>query len=614
MTGKIEKGKEILKLYIKKLCGEQNVEKDFFCLSVSQLIKRIEPYDVISFDVFDTLLFRGVSKPTDVFIYMEAKYHFYNFSEIRIRAEKIARENANYQEVTLSDIYHVFSTESSIEEEEWIKRELETEMEICFANSYMLDVFKELKKRNKKIIAVSDMYLSAQHIQTILQRKGYQGFDHIFVSCDEKRGKYEGKIFKSISQYYLGKKIIHIGDNMTSDVTLPEKNGWDAIYYPNIHGIKKRRQLKEMSILTRSMYEAILDAYLYNGNMKQDKYFKFGFENGGIIAVGYCQWLKKIVDENHIEKVLFFARDGYILKKIFDKYFGGIATEYVLFSRFSAQQIMFERYSQSYIEQTILPRAYNDNKITIEKTFKEIDLEFLVSKLKDEGIEKDEVLSPNNVKKIVSFILKNRTIISEYFLITQNAAYEYYAPIVKSYKKILAVDLGWNGTCGIALKYLLEEKNAMEITVCNALLGAKEGQEPTVRIANRDLFVYSFASNLNRDLQKKHMGQDVDYHNLLIELLFTAPEPSFLKFGCDKHKKLCFTYKSEPLKNCEIVKRIQDGILTFVDLFMQHPIYQRYNGLDLERDSLLPILFQMDFKEGKNLLKTYKTDVLSNSN
>ena len=26
---------------------------------------------------------------------------------------------------------------------------------------------------------------------------------------------------------------------MTSDVTLPEKNGWDAIYYPNIHGIKK---------------------------------------------------------------------------------------------------------------------------------------------------------------------------------------------------------------------------------------------------------------------------------------------------------------------------------------------------------------------------------------
>ena len=62
------------------------------------------------------------------------------------------------------------------------------------------------------------------------------------------------------------------------------------------------------------------------------------------------------------------------------------------------------------------------------------------------------------------------------------------------------------------------------------------------------------------------------------------------------------------------MKRIQDGILTFVDLFMQHPIYQRYNGLDLERDSLLPILFQMDFKEGKNLLKTYKTDVLSNSN
>ena len=37
MTGKIEKGKEILKLYIKKLCGEQNVRKGFF-LSFSKSI------------------------------------------------------------------------------------------------------------------------------------------------------------------------------------------------------------------------------------------------------------------------------------------------------------------------------------------------------------------------------------------------------------------------------------------------------------------------------------------------------------------------------------------------------------------------------------------------
>ena len=64
----------------------------------------------------------------------------------------------------------------------------------------------------------------------------------------------------------------------------------------------------------------------------------------------------------------------------------------------------------------------------------------------------------------------------------------------------------------------------------NALVGTKDGQEPTVRMAAGDLFVYGFAGNLNRDLQKNHMGKDVDYHNLLMEILFTAPEPSFLKF------------------------------------------------------------------------------------
>ena len=139
---------------------------------------------------------------------MEAKYHFYNFSEIRIRAEKIARENANYQEVTLSDIYHVFSTESSIEEEEWIKRELETEMEIRFANSYMLDVFKELKKETKKLLLFQICIF--QHNIFKQYFKGKDIKDLIIFLCRAMRNEenMKEKFLRVLANIISGKKII----------------------------------------------------------------------------------------------------------------------------------------------------------------------------------------------------------------------------------------------------------------------------------------------------------------------------------------------------------------------------------------------------------------------
>ena len=43
-------------------------------IDVAGIIKQIEKYDVVSFDIFDTLLKRNVKKPTDIFRYMEKKY------------------------------------------------------------------------------------------------------------------------------------------------------------------------------------------------------------------------------------------------------------------------------------------------------------------------------------------------------------------------------------------------------------------------------------------------------------------------------------------------------------------------------------------------------------
>ena len=185
-----------------------------------------------------------------------------------------------------------------------------------------------------------------------------------------------------------------------------------------------------------------------------------------------------------------------------------------------------------------------------------------------------------------SFFYQHRDVISVYFSQTQNATFDYYKPIVEGCKKVLVVDLGWNGTCGIALKYLLEEKKKLDITVCSALVGAKDGQEPTVRMTNGDLFVYGFARNMNYDLQKNHMGKDVDYHNLLMEILFTAPEPSFLKFGYMNETNIEFVYRDMEIINIDQIKKTHKGIREFAMLWEKQCLFI---GNFESHDALWPI-------------------------
>ena len=49
--------------------------------------------------------------------------------------------------------------------------------------------------------------------------------------------------------------------------------------------------------------------------------------------------------------------------------------------------------------------------------------------------------------------------------------YEYLRPMIQGCRKILVVDMGWFGTGGLAIKFLLEEKYGQDIEVLSALVG-----------------------------------------------------------------------------------------------------------------------------------------------
>ena len=87
--------------------------------NIYDIVENSDPYElmdkseIISFDIYDTLLQRDVAKPTDLFVFLEKElvkqnYAAYGFAECRIKAEKLAAKK--YGEfTTLENIYDEIS-------------------------------------------------------------------------------------------------------------------------------------------------------------------------------------------------------------------------------------------------------------------------------------------------------------------------------------------------------------------------------------------------------------------------------------------------------------------------------------------------------------------------
>ena len=91
-----------------------------------------------------------------------------------------------------------------------------------------------------------------------------------------------------------------------------------------------------MTSLVGSAYRGIVNAKLQNGLKKYTQYYEFGYTYAGFLALGYCNFIHKFAKEHGIEKVLFLSRDGYILKRVYDRLFPNEKTEYAYWSRSAA--------------------------------------------------------------------------------------------------------------------------------------------------------------------------------------------------------------------------------------------------------------------------------------
>lgn len=387
---------------------------------VLALTKDLLQYDIISFDIFDTLIFRPFAKPADLFMIVGKRLNRTEFYRIRTDAEKRARELATItkgnREVTIEDIYAVIEERTGLSKEIGIQTEFEVELQYCFANPYMKRVFKLLQEQKKTIIVVSDMYFPESMMKKLLSNAGYSGYEKLYVSCDYGCSKSSKGLYQYVKRDYEGKKIVHIGDNVFSDIKCAQEIGFDVKYYKNVHEIGNQYRTDGMSALVGSAYSGIVNTHLHNGIKIYSPYYEYGFIYGGLYILGFCNWIHKKVKLYGIEKVIFLSRDGDIYQKVFNKMFDDTPNEYFLWSRIANSKYTLVKNREDFLRRVVFYRTLRSEAIiSISSLLDSLSLGRLKEELPKYGIQEQTLVVRENVRRIEEFFIKNWNLVLEIY-------------------------------------------------------------------------------------------------------------------------------------------------------------------------------------------------------
>ena len=479
-------------------------------LPYEKLAEELCKYDVISFDLFDTLILRPFTSPRVLFSIIENRLGIYKFSKIRVDSEDEVRvQNQklyNQDNTTLEEIYNLISKKTNLDARKTAQLEYDLELNYCYANPYFMSLVSLCKQSNKSMIICTDMYLSREQIKHLVSNVGYPDFDNIFVSSELKMSKKRGDLFKHIKDQYVNKRIIHIGDNEISDVKKAKEEGLAIYHYTNVNNIGGKTRVNYMSYITSRIYSAIVNNHLYSTNKNYDEEYKLGFIYGGIYVLGFIQWINKFAIDNDVDKILFLARDGDIYSKLYNLLPEHKNWEYFYWSRLAGAKFTAMENFYEFCQRMIWHKARGLYNIKIEHLLSFLGLESLISNLKSYNLNQEDLLTKETAPLVEQFFYDNKTTILELFKSDIDATIRKIEETVGNEKKIAIVDVGWAGTGPLIIKNIINKYLKLDCKVYSLLAGYRQPIENMAALYTMDdsIHSYLFSQTLNRDLMNLH--------------------------------------------------------------------------------------------------------------
>lgn len=207
-----------------------------------RLAAEMDAAELVSFDIFDTLVMRSAAVPDSVMRLTGAELaqrfpgadDFFARRKAAEHAARAARHHAG--DVDLDEIYAAFARDAVWAEDRIAAaRELEVARDLATlrARPGAAAMLAAARAAGRRVVAISDTYYTRAEIEAILAKAGFAAaFDALYISSEQRARKDRGDLWGRVAQAegVESARWLHVGDNEQSDVQSVCDRGMKAFH------------------------------------------------------------------------------------------------------------------------------------------------------------------------------------------------------------------------------------------------------------------------------------------------------------------------------------------------------------------------------------------------
>ena len=298
-----------------------------------ELEEALADNEVLSFDIFDTLLVRTVLRPEDVFALTRERAASLGIHVPGFAAERKAAQGDDGADIRT--IYRRLAERCGLAPEtrdRLMELEFAVERDVLRPRESLCAFFRRAVAAGKRVVLTSDMYWNAAELAGLLTEKGITGWETILVSCEHKKRKQQGLMLELAALRRSGERLVHIGDDLEHDVFPALALGIGAVWVPSALALARSagydiclryaRTLSERCLLGLAFARAFADPLAPRqpaALSRPDRIARYAALAAGPMLAGFLTWLVDSARQDRPDLVLFAARDGYVLQRCYDE-------------------------------------------------------------------------------------------------------------------------------------------------------------------------------------------------------------------------------------------------------------------------------------------------------
>lgn len=564
--------------------GRKNLEHYFAVQAQKRILTLASSADIISFDIFDTLLIRPWFMPDNLFAFLEEvvaqRFGITDFLRWRKEAEQLARHSLGTADVNITQIYQIFGELTGIgtQAKAILQLELETELATLSPRADICVAAQTLAVQNKRLVLVSDMYLDSTFLQKVLAKHKLDFFSALYVSNEIGARKDTGAMWQRLpEQEKIPKeRWLHVGDNEHSDIQRPLDMG----YLHPVHAMRAADQFllfnEEASdrIAPHSWQEGLILGLLANRlflpgqaatpikidsadySVEISSLRDFGYLTIGPALTVFMAWLLDRAGKDQIELLLYASREGYLLQQAHEQITKRLKTKlpqgvYFLCSRAAAGLASAD--SGTSLEILLDAHFQGSFAELLQYRYCIKDLAPFTARLGDEAMHRPGSL-PEDRARFTAQLERCFDLLSTQAK-TARARYQRYAEKIIAGQRAALVDIGYGATIQKTLASFIDDIIGGYYFVTTDRVNGIEK-------------LNQFASGCFGDrINPFHSDIPLYQYALLFEAVLTAPDGQLL--GFDAADKPCFKTPGLGQKHFAQIAEIHAGALEFLDAVLK---------------------------------------------